>query len=118
MNTKHGRLSETIAIAIFVAGIMVAQTAFADQTVQGEVTSVNRTNNTFGMTWVNPKSGISEKLTIVVPVDAAWIGIKSLEDIHEGNRVQVDTHKIMRDIRGGWNITAISIADMEFPQTR
>ena len=119
MNTKHKGFSEIIAVAIFVAAIMFAQTAaFADEMVQGEVTSVNMSNNSFGLTRVNPVSGMSEKMTIVVPVDAKWNGINSMKDIHKGSHVQVDTHKVIRDIRGGWNIKAVSIAEMKSSRTR
>ena len=102
--------TKSLLIALFVAGMMLVQAdAFADEMIQGVVTWVNNTTNSFRVTWVNPPSGIPESLTIFVPWDVKLKGINSLEDLHEGSHVQVETHKIIRGVRAGRSIEAESL---------
>ena len=99
--------TKSLVIALFVAGMMLAQAnAFADEMIQGVVTSVDKSTNSFRLSWMNPAYGSSERLTIIVPKDVKLKGINSLEDLHEGSHVRVETHKILKDIRGGGSIEA------------
>ena len=123
VNTKHKGFSEAIAVAIFAAGILFAQpAAFASEIIQGEVQSVNKANNTFQLSWINPKSGNSEDATIFISSDSKLKGIQSLEYLHKGSHVRVEANKIVNghgnDIRGGWNLKAVSVVEMKSPKTQ
>ena len=98
--------TKSLLIAVFVAGMMLVQAnAFAEM-IEGVVTSVDKSTNSFRLSWMNPAYGSSERLTIIVPKDVKLKGINSLEDLHEGSHVRVETHKILKNIRGGGSIEA------------
>ena len=100
MKTK----SFVLSVAMFIAAMTMTEVAAFAEMIQGVVTSVDKSNNSLRLSWVNPAYGSSERLTIILPRDAKLKGIDSLDRLHKGSHVQVETYKIMRGIRGGGSV--------------